>query len=97
MNFRPNRWKLLISFVIITIWYMGIIGYLTIECDESRTCPGEPCEKNIFELIPSNCKNHCECPPTNVIVSKFFYDLTIILIPGVIFYIISSLAMVIKK
>ncbi|MBD3252653.1 hypothetical protein GF386_02900 [Candidatus Pacearchaeota archaeon] len=92
MNFTPNRWKILLTLTIIIIWYVVLIGYFTLQCNSENDCETF-CNKNTFELIPNHCGNFCDCTTNDYLISKFFYDLTIILLPGVVFYTVCSLAL----
>jgi len=104
MNFRLTKWKVIISVVVIIVWYFLILYYVSIQESPLCTmclpifnpdnCPACP---NVFhvEIIPdpyypSPCSCFCDCPfPTPI--SKIAKDLFIILIPGILIYVIWSL------
>ena len=94
MNFRPTKWKILVSitsviiFYLLLIWYQGTIMYLCYPCPSNFNA--NQCEDVfVLNLIPkSDCG--CSCPkatPTSSIAN----DIIVILSPGILLYIIWSL------
>ena len=77
MNFKPTKWKLIVTIAVLVLWYFFIIWSLSkIMCDCVVNL--NDCEKVFrINIIPGNGCN-CSCPiPTPI--SKIFGDLLLIL------------------
>lgn len=93
MNFRLTKLKVIISVIIIIVWYI----FITLYFPSHTYCKGLSCvpvdisncpSVFLLEIIPSCIA--CSCPsPTPI--SKIFRDLLIVLIPGILVYLIWSL------
>lgn len=94
MDFRPNKLKVILSLIVIVIWYL-IYWYLfynvvyTSPCN--ITCPDnfelEECPM-YFHFFPEHIC--CECPITPSFF-KLLVQFLIIISPGLLFYIIWSM------
>lgn len=90
MDFKPKKIKVLISIILVIAWYMLLYSILVY----GVTC--SPCEYNdvndcpkVFSvnLIPEPC--NCGCPsPTSFL--ELFFDLLLVLSPGILTYVIWS-------
>lgn len=90
MNFKPTKLKVIISIVVVIIWYFVVLFFLNSGmCSE---CPGTfrlaECEKVFsFQIFPYGCG--CSCPePTTI--SYLLKELSLLLFPGIIVYFIWS-------
>jgi len=87
MNFRPNKKKVIVSIVIIIIWYSLIFmlaSSIRIQCI-MPIC--EDVDVFEFSLIPYPT---CVCPEATTFL-EIIVELMIILFPGILSYIIWSL------
>lgn len=95
MNFKPTKWKAIISILAIIAWYLLFLGFANLLKCSPIPCPETfkaiNCE-NVFVLniLPKFSCEGCVCPkPTSI--SSIFKEITILLIPGILIYIIWSL------
>jgi hypothetical protein len=95
MNFRPGKWKVIVSIVVIVIWYIlliVLIGAMYCKCAECALSFSERgCgDVLIIKLLPDVCNCGCGCPVATPI-SEIIWDILIILFPGILCYVIWSL------
>ena len=93
MNFKINKWKIIITMVVIVIWFLILnsVRYSCVCAECIQPLSEINCEKVFtLELIPQGCHCGCSCPKSTSI-GKIFSDLIIILFPGILVYIIWSL------
>lgn len=88
MKFKPTLWKVIITIVVIIIWYFSIFilsQCVCKPCSELRDCA----RVLVINIIPQGC-NCCNCP-IQTTISDIFIQLIILLLPGIIVYLIWSL------
>ena len=102
MNFKLTKQKIILSIVVILIWYFFLVsirpGFCTIYDCGKELCPSLKCEELTynFHLYPECPLSCCECP-TQTTFFELFAELLVILFPGLIIYIVWSLYMTNKK
>ena len=96
MNFKPNKWKVIVSILVVIIWYVLLVWFSSSMRCNYYPCPstfkGSDCPKVfVFNILPDfSCSGGCFCDkPTQF--SEIFIQLIILLIPGILVYLIWSL------
>jgi len=96
MNFKPNKWKVIISIGAIIVWYLLLLWFSSIIMIDCGACPttfkASDCEKVfVLNVLPSSPNCGCSCPlPTPI--SSILTQLLTLLFPGILVYIIWSLS-----
>jgi len=91
MNFKPSKWKTIVTILIILIWYVLLIllanmTYCRYICPDFNS---NDCPKNfVIDLYPQPCDNVCSCPKNNI--NDIISDIIIIFFPGILIYILWS-------
>lgn len=95
MNFKPTKWKIIISIGVIIAFYFLLLWFSSKIMIECYPCPAtfkaSDCEKVfVFDILPSGSNCGCSCPlPTPI--SSILTQLLILLFPGILVYLIWSL------
>lgn len=94
MNFKPTKWKVIVSIAIIIIWYVFILvsrSNIMVDCMPCTKVDPSQCEKFfVLNIIPPLPSCGCTCPQSTPLF-KIFEDLLRILFPGILIYLVWSL------
>lgn len=95
MNFKLTKKKIIVSIGVVILWYILMFVFASISYCNCYPCPStfkasDCVEFFVFDIIPNSCSCGCTCPQPTPILSIFF-QLFIILFPGLLLYVIWSL------
>jgi len=98
MNFRLTKLKVIISVIVLIVWYV-LMYFILVQNTFCELCPSScsPC-KDVFHvaIIPEPCNCPCICDiPTPF--SRVIGDLLVVLCPSILTYVIWSLFQKKKK
>lgn len=95
MDFKPAKLKVIVSIVILIVWYALLIWFASFFSCNYYQCPAafktSDCEKVfVFNILPELSCGGCVCPKSSSL-SEIFTQLIILLSPAILVYLIWSL------
>lgn len=84
MNFKPNKWKVIVSIIAVIAWLI-LSSFIVMYC---KMCQEFSCEINYYNYYLVNPGCHCDCGSLSAMLLT---NLINILIPLALTYIIWSL------
>jgi hypothetical protein len=96
MKFKPTLWKVIVSIVVIIIWYLFVFMNSQCFCKMMAACPSQfnirDCPKVlVVDIMHFGCRcgYSCSCSIATPI-SDILIQLILLLLPGIIAYVIWS-------
>ena len=99
-NFRPNKWKVILSLSFVIIWYLLIFTVSSLTVIYCKTCPTmvvvrENCQEiSAFRFFPEmqSCDCSCTTKTFKATIKAISIQLFIMFFPGILVYLIWSFA-----